>query len=224
MPSLSHLTSCKPTKSNSYLANSLAAAVSDPNLYRLSHSFYQISCPFSIACHTKGSVTPGPWPMNPFHNKASFYGAELLAPHQPKSWRTNPCWLPVTGYSTYWQLRVNFTSTFILKMFIQKPDNGPRGLKHVAYTNRGETHPSSKWRDFLFSRIAHTDSAAHPANYPMGFFIQSKQMECDADHSPPSSIVVTNKWSYTSTPLHAFMYRDNFTILLVITHTIEESS
>ena len=33
--SLSHLTSCTPTKSSLYLANSLAAAVSEPALYRL---------------------------------------------------------------------------------------------------------------------------------------------------------------------------------------------
>ena len=35
MPPLSHLTSCTPTKSNLYLANSLAAAVSQTALYRL---------------------------------------------------------------------------------------------------------------------------------------------------------------------------------------------
>ena len=35
MPHLSHLTSCTPTKSNLYLANSLATAVSEPALYRL---------------------------------------------------------------------------------------------------------------------------------------------------------------------------------------------
>jgi hypothetical protein len=58
----------------------------------------------------------------------------------------------------------------------------------------------------------------------MGFFIQTKQMEGDADHSLPSSIVVTNKWSCTSTPLHAFMHRDNLTLLFVMTHTIAESS
>ena len=35
MPPLSHLTSCTPTKSNLYLANSLPLAVSEPALYRL---------------------------------------------------------------------------------------------------------------------------------------------------------------------------------------------
>jgi hypothetical protein len=35
VPSLSHLTSCTPTKSNLYLANSVAVAVSGLSLYRL---------------------------------------------------------------------------------------------------------------------------------------------------------------------------------------------
>ena len=35
MPPLSHLTSCTPTKSKLYLANSLGAAVSEPALYSL---------------------------------------------------------------------------------------------------------------------------------------------------------------------------------------------
>jgi len=35
VPSFSYLTSCTPTKSNLYLANSLAAATSAPALYRL---------------------------------------------------------------------------------------------------------------------------------------------------------------------------------------------
>ena len=68
-----------------------------------------------------------------------------------------------------------------------------RGEWNVRLTKRAGLHPSSKWRDFLFSRRVHTDSAAHPATYPTGFFIQGKQMVCDADHSPPSSIVVTNE-------------------------------
>ena len=221
---MSHLTSCTLTKSDLYLANSLAAAaVGDPNLYRLlTFHVPNLMSLFHCLCHTKGSAqAPG---MYPFHNKASFYGAEFIAPHQPKSWRTNPCWLSVTAYSTCSQLRVNFTITFILKMFIQKPDNGPRGPKHAAYKNRRELQPSSKWQDFLFSRRVHTDSAAHTATYPMRFFIQGKQMVCDADHSPPSSTVVTNEWSCTSTPLHAFMHRNNVTFLLVMTHTIAESS
>ena len=163
--------------------------------------------------------------MYPFHHKARFYDAQFLVPHQPKSWRTNPCWLSATAYSVYSQLRMNFTITVILKIFTQKPDNGPRGLKHAAHKKKREgLHPSSKWRDFLFPRRVHTDSTAHPATRPTGFFIQGKQMLCDTDHSPPSSIVVTNECSCTSTPPHASMHRDNFTFLLVMTHTIAESS
>jgi len=46
---LSHPISCTPTKSNLYLANSLAAVVNEPDLYMLLHSRYQVLCPFSIA-------------------------------------------------------------------------------------------------------------------------------------------------------------------------------
>jgi hypothetical protein len=47
----------------------------------------------------------------------------------------------------------------------------------------------------------------------------------EADHSPPSSAEV-NVWSYTSTPLYAFMawclvkHRDNFTFTLIFTHAV----
>ena len=52
MPPLSHLTSFTPTKSNLFLANSLAAAVREPNLYRfltfqvpnLMSLFYCLGC------------------------------------------------------------------------------------------------------------------------------------------------------------------------------------
>jgi hypothetical protein len=158
VPFSSHLTSCTLTKSNLYLANSLAAAVGDPNQYRL---LPHMPCtkshvPFPLLMSYQ-RISPGPWQMYPFHNKASFYGAEFIAPHQPKSWRTNPCWLSVTAYSIYSQLRVNYTITFILKMFIRKPDNGLRGIKHAAYKNRRGLRPSRKWQDFLFSGRVHTD-------------------------------------------------------------------
>ena len=41
MLSLSHLTSCTPTKSNFYLANTLGAAVSEPALYRQRYIYKQ---------------------------------------------------------------------------------------------------------------------------------------------------------------------------------------
>ena len=51
VPPLSHITSCTPTKSNLYLANSLATVASDRDLYRhlTLHVLYQISCHFSFA-------------------------------------------------------------------------------------------------------------------------------------------------------------------------------
>ena len=57
MPLLSHLTSCTPTNSNFDLANTLAAAVSEPALYRL--LTFQVSNLMSLfRClgHTKVSV------------------------------------------------------------------------------------------------------------------------------------------------------------------------
>jgi len=46
---LSHLTSYTPTKSNLYLANSLAASVRETVLYSLQHSTDQISCQIFVA-------------------------------------------------------------------------------------------------------------------------------------------------------------------------------
>jgi hypothetical protein len=36
-----------------------------------------------------------------------------------------------------------------------------------------------------------------------------KRPECEADHSPPSSVEVKNAWSYTSTPQYVFMAEDD---------------
>jgi hypothetical protein len=53
-----------------------------------------------------------------------------------------------------------------------------------------------------------------------GFFPWGKAAGDEADHSPPSSAVVKNEWSYTSTPQYVFMawclvkHRDNFTFYL----------
>ena len=57
MPPLSHLTSCTPTKSNFYLANSLAAAVSEPALYKLlTFHIPYVMCLFRCLGNTKVSV------------------------------------------------------------------------------------------------------------------------------------------------------------------------
>jgi hypothetical protein len=54
---LSNLTSCTPTKSNLYLANSLTHVVSESDLYRL-HTFYVLNLISLFHCIglTKGSV------------------------------------------------------------------------------------------------------------------------------------------------------------------------
>jgi hypothetical protein len=82
VPPLSHLTSCTPTKSNFYLANSLAAAVSEPPLYRL--LTLQVPNLMSLSPYfgrTKVSLSPGPrlW-LWMFGDNIRLYGEELLAP------------------------------------------------------------------------------------------------------------------------------------------------
>ena len=106
MPSLSHLTSCILTKSNLYLAHSLAAAVNESALYRL--LTFQvpnlIHAPLSLL-RSYQSISPGPrlcrWT---FHNKIHFNREELLAPCPTPSWRTTTCRLSATVYSIYSQL------------------------------------------------------------------------------------------------------------------------
>jgi hypothetical protein len=80
VPSLSHLTSCKPTKSNLYLANSLAAtAVHELALYRLITSQVPNLMLLSLL-RLYQSTSPGPrlclWI---FRNKICFNREELLA-------------------------------------------------------------------------------------------------------------------------------------------------
>jgi hypothetical protein len=51
--------------------------------------------------------------------------------------------------------------------------------------------------------IDQTGSGAHPASYSMVTGISfkgAKRLRRDADHSHPSSALVTNEWSYTSAP------------------------
>ena len=78
---LSHLTSCTPTKSNLYLANSLAAAISEPALYKTPNIPSTKSHAPSFAALLVPNISPGPrlclWL---FHNKIRFHGEELLAP------------------------------------------------------------------------------------------------------------------------------------------------
>jgi hypothetical protein len=52
-------------------------------------------------------------------------------------------------------------------------------------------------------------------------FPRIKQLWCETDHSPPSSVEIKDAWSCTSTPPYTFMvwylvkHRDNFTFTLV---------
>ena len=75
---LSHLNSCTPTKSNLYLDNSLAAAVSEPVLYRL----LTLHVPNLMSLfHCLGHTNPGLRKVSMICNKISFYGEELSTPH-----------------------------------------------------------------------------------------------------------------------------------------------
>jgi hypothetical protein len=80
VPTYSHLSSCTPTKCNVYLANSLATAASDPNLYRfLTFPVPKLLSLFHCLCRKYQRISPGPRQMNPFRNKTRFYCEDLLA-------------------------------------------------------------------------------------------------------------------------------------------------
>jgi hypothetical protein len=57
-----------------------------------------------------------------------------------------------------------------------------------------------------------------PIQLVPGFFSENKAVGSKVDHSPPSTAVVMNKWSYTSAPpicLHS-PDRDKFLIITII--------
>ena len=96
-----HLISCIPTKSNLYLANSLAAAVSEPALSRfltfhvpnLMSLFHWLGC-------TKISIQVwGKWSC--FVTKPVFTVRICQHLTQPPSWRTTPSRLSATAYLPY---------------------------------------------------------------------------------------------------------------------------
>jgi hypothetical protein len=77
--------------------------------------------------------------------------------------------------------------------------------------------------NFSLLHRVQTGSGAHPASYPVGTrgsFPGVKWPGREVEDSPPSSAEVKNAWSYTSTPLYAFMawwlveHRDNVTFTL----------
>ena len=103
MPPLSHLTSRTPTKYNLF-ANSLAAAVSEPALYRLLtfHVPNLMSLFHCLGC-TKASVQARGKCLC-FITKPVFTVRCCLHLTQTPDWRTTPCRLSTTAYSIYSQL------------------------------------------------------------------------------------------------------------------------
>jgi hypothetical protein len=83
---------------------------------------------------------------------------------------------------------------------------------------------------FSLHHSVQNGSGAHPASYLIGTtgsFLGSKELEREADHSPPSNAEVKNAWSYTSTPQYAFMawclvkHRDNFTFTFYVLYVFK---
>jgi hypothetical protein len=90
VPPLVHLTSCTPTKSNSYFDISFATVISEPALYRLL-TFrvpYLMSIFFILARLSKESVQV-PGPLWHFVTRLFFYN-ELLAPRPTPKLEDHP--------------------------------------------------------------------------------------------------------------------------------------
>jgi hypothetical protein len=104
VPPLSQLTSCTPTKYNLCLANSLAAAISEPALYRLLTFQVPNLSPSRCLGRTKVSVQVWGFVCEYFVTKIRFHGEELVAPLPSTRWRATPCRLSATAYSIYSQL------------------------------------------------------------------------------------------------------------------------
>ena len=101
----SHLTSFTPTKSNLYVANSLAAGISEPALYRLL-TFHVPNLLSLLRCldRSRVSVQVRDFVCDDFVTKYVFTMRSYQHHTQPPSWRTTPCRLSATAYSIYSQL------------------------------------------------------------------------------------------------------------------------
>ena len=99
MPPLSHLTACTSTKSNLYLANSLAAAVSEPDLYWL----LTFQVPFPLL-RSYQSISPGPRPSFWAIRNMILFRMSCWHLTQPPNWRTTHFRLYAAAYSTYSQV------------------------------------------------------------------------------------------------------------------------
>ena len=105
VPPLSHQTSCTPTKSNLYLARSLAAAVSEPVIHRLL-TFQELNLTSIFRClgHTRVSIQ-APGYCKHFVTWYFLQWGVVSTSLNPPSWRTTPCRLSTTTCSIYSQLR-----------------------------------------------------------------------------------------------------------------------
>jgi hypothetical protein len=103
VPPLSNVTSFTPTKSNLCIDMSFATVMSEPALYRLLIFPVKSDVQFPYLRLFFQRISPGLRPIVTFHSKITFYSEELLAPHQPPSWRTAHCQPPRLAYSVYSQ-------------------------------------------------------------------------------------------------------------------------
>jgi hypothetical protein len=85
VPYFSHLTPCTRTTSSLYFANSLAAAVSEPAVYRLRTFQVPYLMPiFRCLNHTKSISLGLRLPVRIYRNKIRFYGQDLSPGPTPK--------------------------------------------------------------------------------------------------------------------------------------------
>jgi hypothetical protein len=101
VPPLSQVTSCTSNKSNLYLANALATAVRDPDLYRLlTFQVPNLTSLFHCLGYTKGPVQAR-GARTRFKTRPVFRVRSSRHLAQPPSWRTTPCRVSATAYSIY---------------------------------------------------------------------------------------------------------------------------
>jgi hypothetical protein len=145
--SLSHLTSCTPTKSNSYLINFLTTLVRDPDLYRLLifHVPNLISL-FHWLGRTEGLV----WFRGIvwyFVTWLHFYGEELLTPHKTPKLENHP--MSAVRYRLF---NISAATFHIWRPFLHsQPEDAPcRGNRYPHITGTYSKH--------AFLLFAHFDS------------------------------------------------------------------
>jgi hypothetical protein len=106
-PSLPHVTSWTPSKSKYDLANSLDSFQKTWPIYTPDIAISKPHVHFPLFMSLQ-RIRPSPRPCTTFRNRLLFYGGELTAYAQTKSWRTTPCQLFAAYYSIYTQLPSTF--------------------------------------------------------------------------------------------------------------------